>query len=368
MKIAILGSGSGGCAAAADWALAGYRVSLFDFESFPENIQTICKDGGIAVEGKIEGFAPVEYAGHCVEKTIKGADLIIMIGPAFSTRPFAEAIKPYVCEEQTIIVCPGSCGGAIEVREILKDKISSPEITVAETATLPYACRMTAPGRVKIFLKLIDGLLLAALPETKINDVLKVFKSVYPGAVRAQSIFQVMLQNANPIIHPAVTLMNAALIERTSGDFNFYEDGVTPAVGNLIEGLDKERIAIGKRLHVDILPDPVIGVIQGYMVSEDYRTGYTLAPGFKGIKAQNQLDHRYLNEDVGYGLVLMSELGAYLGVQTPLMDSVIELASCVMGRDYRAEGARTLEKLGLDVGKKEAFCSSLGFEHCCVAT
>jgi hypothetical protein len=30
--------------------------------------------------------------------------------------------------------------------------------------------------------------------------------------------------------------MNVALIERTKGDFDFYHQGVTPAVGRLVEG------------------------------------------------------------------------------------------------------------------------------------
>lgn len=347
MKIAVLGAGNGGCAVAADWSLAGFRVSLFDFDVFHENIQAINHQGGIFAEGDVSGFASVEYAGHSIEKALEAADVIMMVGPAFSTKPFAEAIKPHVGKGQMIIICPGSTGGALEVRKTLKDQVDTHDIIIAETATLPYACRMTAPGRVKVFLKLVGGLYLAGLPASKTGEALEVFRKVYPGASAAQNIFQAMLQNANPIIHPAVTLLNTALIERTAGNFNFYEDGVTPAVGNLIEGLDRERIAIGKALQVNILPDPAMGVVQGYMQSNDYQTGYSSARGFRGIKAQSKLDHRYLNEDVGYGLVFMSELGAFLGVDTPLINSVIEIASCIMGRDYRREGARTLDALGL---------------------
>jgi opine dehydrogenase len=347
MKIAILGAGNGGCAAAADWALAGFRVNLFDFEAFPENIQAINKQGGVVAEGDIQGLAPVEYAGHSIKKALEDAALIMMIGPAFSTKPLAEVMRPHIRKGQIIIVCPGSSGGAFEVKKVLENTINIEEITISETATLPYACRMTAPGRVKIFLKLHGGLYLAALPASKTDGALEVFRKVYPGASAVQNVFQTILQNANPIIHPAVTLLNAGLIERTSGNFNFYEDGVTRAVGNLIEGLDRERIAIGKQLGLDILPDPVIGVMQGYMQNEDYQTGYTSAEGFRGIKAQNKLDHRYLNEDVGFGLVFMTELGSLLGVKTPIMNAVIDIASCIMNRNYRSEGARTLKSLGM---------------------
>jgi opine dehydrogenase len=140
------------------------------------------------------------------------------------------------------------------------------------------------------------------------------------------NVLQKSLQNANPIIHPAVTLSNAARIEMTGGDFLFYEDGVSDSVGCLIETLDKERIAIGKELGISILPDPERGMRQGYMLEANYGSGYRKTPGFLGISAQPQLDHRYLNEDVGYGLVFMSKLGQPIGVATPGIDAYITTA------------------------------------------
>ncbi len=45
---------------------------------------------------------------------------------------------------------------------------------------------------------------------------------VYPVMTAARNVLQTSLQNGNPIIHPAITLLNAARIERTGGDFLFY--------------------------------------------------------------------------------------------------------------------------------------------------
>jgi len=86
---------------------------------------------------------------------------------------------------------------------------------------------------------------------------------------------------------------------------------------------------------------------QGYTLEANYGSGYREAPGFLGIGAQPQLDHRYLNEDVGYGLVFMSTLGQQVGVATPGIDAIISVASIVMARDYRAEALRTPESLGI---------------------
>lgn len=347
MKIAVLGSGNGGCAVAFECAAAGHEVSIFDFESFPSNINAIREKGGIYAEGQLEGFQRIAYAGFDIEKAIEAAELIFVVGPAYSTRPFAEACRPYLKREQPVIVCPGSCAGGLVFKNALGVPASSEEYIIAETSTLPYAVRLIEPGKIHVFLKLKDGVLIAALPSGYTAHVNKMLSSVYSYMIPASNILQTSLQNANPIIHPSVTLLNAGLIERTGGDFFFYEEGVTEGVGRLIEALDKERIAVGKALGFDIIPDPELGMRQGYMQEATYFKGYSEARGFKGIRAQSSLDYRYFNEDVGYGLVFMAELGRQLGVPTPIADSVIALTSVVMQRDYRGEKARTPESLGL---------------------
>jgi len=347
MKVAVLGSGGGGLAVAQDFSAHGHEVRLFDFENFPDNIKAVKKNGGISAEGDLKGFTPVKYSGHDTSEALKGAELVIAVGPAYSTKPFAEACKPHLKKGQVIIVCPSSCGGSVEFKNGIGRPIRDEDILVAETNTLPYAVRVTEPGKIRVFLKLRGGLFLAALPARNTEKVLNMVKDVYPHLVAAKNIMQTSLQNGNPVIHPAISLLNVGLIERTGGDFFFYEDGVTPAVGRLVEAVDKERLAVAKKLGVNVLPDPELGMLQGYQTENNYDTSYQKAPGYKGIKAQSSLDYRYFNEDVGYGLVFMSRLGAQIGVPTPHMDSIITLVSTIMQRDYRGEQKRTMDALGL---------------------
>jgi opine dehydrogenase len=347
MKIAVLGSGNGGCAVAFDCAAHGHQVRLFDFEKFPANISAVQKTGGIACEGELEGFQPMADAGHEIEKALDGADIIYAVGPAYSTRPFAEACKPHLKKGQIVIVCPSSCGGSIEFKVGAGLDLADEGIVVAETSTLPYAVRLLEPGKIRIFNKLKGGLFLAALPAKNTHAVLEQVRDVFPAMRAAKNILQTSLQNGNPVIHPPITLMNVGLIERTGGDFEFYHEGVTPAVGRLIEAVDNERIAIGKKLGVAVIPDPELGVMQGYMTEATYDSGFVTSPGFAGVKAQPSLDYRYFNEDVGYGLVFLQKLGEQVGVSTPVMSAVITLASLLMKRDYLGEAKRTMESLGL---------------------
>ena len=347
MNIAVLGSGNGGCAVAFDCAACGHQVRLFDFESFPESIKAVQNSGGIHCEGVLEGFQPVVSAGHDIEKALDGADIIFAVGPAYSTEPFAQACKPYLRQGQIVIVCPSSCGGSIEFKNGAGLDIRDENIIVAETSTLPYAVRLLEPGKIRIFNKLKGGLFLAAVPAQNTNYVLEQVRDVYPAMIAAKNILQTSLQNGNPVIHPTITLMNVALIERTRGDFDFYHQGVTPAVGRLIAAVDRERIAIGKKLGVEVIPDPELSVMQGYMTEATYDSGFATAPGFAGVKAPDSLDYRYFNEDVGYGLVFLQNLGQQIGVATPVIRAVITLVSLLMNRDYLNEARRTMETLGL---------------------
>ncbi len=322
-------------------------TSICSISSHFQIIRSIQEAGGIYAEGQLQGFAPIDYAGHDIRTVLSDVKTIIAVGPAYSTRPFAEACKPYLRQGQVVLICPGSCVGSLEFKIGAGLALDDREVLVAETSTLPYAVRMVGPATIKVFLKLQGGLFVSAVPANDSGKVLDAVSDVYPAMVAARNVLQTSLQNGNPVIHPTVSLLNAALIERTQGDFHFYEEGITPAVGRLLKGIDQERIAIGRRLGLEILSEPEIGTIQGYMREATYDRGYAEAPGFQGIRAQSQLDHRYIHEDVGYGLVLWRKLGEQIGVDTPNINAVIQLASTVMDRDYLVEAPRTMESLGL---------------------
>ena len=58
------------------------------------------------------------------------------------------------------------------------------------------------------------------------------------------------------------------------------------------------------------------------------------------------VDHRYLRENVPFGLVPIAELGRVAGVATPVIDGLIELSVAMLGAGLR-EGERGLASLGL---------------------
>ncbi|MDI3280576.1 MAG: NAD/NADP octopine/nopaline dehydrogenase family protein, partial [Bacillota bacterium] len=81
-------------------------------------------------------------------------------------------------------------------------------------------------------------------------------------------------------------------------------------------------------------------------------------PAYRGIQAPQEVQARYLYEDVPTGLVPLADLGGLAGLEVPVMRSLITLASQVHGVDYWRTG-RTLERLGLGDLDREGFLDYL---------
>ncbi len=61
-------------------------------------------------------------------------------------------------------------------------------------------------------------------------------------------------------------------------------------------------------------------------------------PSYQVTRGPKTLNHRYFTEDLPYGLVPYLILGRRLGVDTPVLASLIHLLSVYMQEDYQAQG------------------------------
>ena len=117
------------------------------------------------------------------------------------------------------------------------------------------------------------------------------------------------------------------------------------------EEVDEERLEIVNRLglnplrFIDIFYQAGLTSVEARASGSVYRAINESEPN-RTIKSPATLDHRYIKEDVGYGLVPMAEIGRLMDVKTPVMDALITLASVALGIDFRSEGI-TLEKMRL---------------------
>ncbi len=122
------------------------------------------------------------------------------------------------------------------------------------------------------------------MPTAAITHIGPELEELYPGLVRSATVLEAGLNNANPIIHPPITILNAARIEVEGDNMFFYRDGVSPTVARLIRKLDEERMALLRALGYPAQPDPVTCVEQGYAASTDYYECYRHGPGFQNFR------------------------------------------------------------------------------------
>jgi opine dehydrogenase len=339
----VLGAGHGGMAMAAHLAITGCKVNLFNRTD--ERLEPVRQRGGIDVSGEVDGFASLNLVTSDPAEAMDNVDVLMVVVPATGHRTIAEFIAPHVKDGQIVVLNPGRTGGALEVAQVFRERNPSVRPFIAEAQTLLYAARVTNPAQVHIF-SIKNSVPLAALPAWQTVDILPVIRKALPQFVPGDNILKTSLDNIGAVFHPAITILNAGRIEDTHGDFEYYVEGVTPAVASILETVDKERVAVASALG-----------IRAYTAREWLYLAYEAAgrtlieamranPGYRGIKAPGTIMHRYISEDVPSSLVPLASIGEMLGVETPMIRSMINLAGAMHGVDYWAEG-RTVERLGI---------------------
>jgi opine dehydrogenase len=343
-KIAVLGGGNGAHTVAADLTLKGLSVNMFEMEQFASSMQTVFDTGEIEMTGIAGlGKAKLNLVTTDLAAAIRDIEVIFIILPGFTIATYAQLLAPHLAENQMVIIMPGTLA-ALEFRQTLRASGNLNEIITAEVGGLPFATRLIAPGKVQTFHSRAVCPL-AAVPGNKGPVVFEKITGLYPFALK-KTVIETGMGHLTPLLHPAGCLLNAGRIERSHGEFYMYEEGMTPSVVRVIEALDQERIQIGKRLGIDLPTGVDMMVESAYGPRGSLWESLNGSAGLTPVKGPPSLDNRYVTEDVPYGLVAWACLGDALGVDTPMMDSLVEIGSVIMGKNCWQEG-RNLKKMGL---------------------
>jgi opine dehydrogenase len=334
MKIAILGAGNGGCASACHMKKMGHEVTLCSARN-PEHIKPVIEKGGLELSGVLgEEFVELNVTTD-VKEAIEHAELIMLVMPATAHEFYAKKIAPYLHDRQVIFLSPGATGGSLNVARILREVNKDVDVKICETNTLPYACRLLSPTQVKIY-HLVHYLLFATFPSKYSEEIFGFIKPLYPAISRAENVLETGLANLNAIMHPAGMILDAGWIEQTKGDFYFYYDGTSPAVGRVIEAVDRERLEVLNRLGIRSKTFVELFYLAGYTPKDKVSVYEAIrnSPADRYIRAPPTLNHRYLTEDIPFGLGPISLIAKEIGVKTPIIDSLINLASEINQTNY----------------------------------
>lgn len=346
-KFAILGAGHGGTAMAGHLSLLGIDVSLYN--RGPDRIRAIQDNGGLEIVSNTDtvphGHAKLDIVTTDMKEAIEGRDILMVVVPATGHAFMAEHMAPHLVDGQIIVLNPGRTGGALEVLNIIRKLGCTADVTVCEAQTLLYASRAINPAQTQIF-RVKNSVPVAAIPAHRTPEVVKKLRKALPQFIPGDNVMKTSLDNIGAIFHPAVTLLNAARIESTNGDFDYYTEGITASVALILDKMDQERVNVAESLGFRAM------TAREWLYIAYDAAGRTLFEamrnnrGYDGIKAPKTVYTRYITEDIPMSLVPIAELGKLGGIETPTIDSIILLGSILHETDYRAQG-RNVETMGL---------------------
>jgi opine dehydrogenase len=327
--------------------LKGHSVRVFSF--FKREVDEIKQNGGIRLEGDVEGFATPQLATTSIDEAIAGADLIMVVMPALAHKNIASLLAGCIDDNQVLLLTPGRTGGALEVYHTWRRYQVKKKVILAECQTFLYATESRGPAHVEV-MKVKNRVRASALPATDTRAFMNRIGQIYPEYAAATNVLETSINNTGAVVHPAPMLMNSGLLERAARgeDLRYYRDIISEFVcSHVMEKIDREKGEIAQAFGV-----PVFNVRQWYRECYDVE-GESLYevlqsnPYYLGFSAPNHvLAYHHVLDEVPNSLVPLCELGSLVGVAAPMTAAIVDLASAALGFDFWSEG-RTPEKLGL---------------------
>lgn len=331
MRVTILGAGAIALGTAALLVQGGHQVTLRSPSG--TRARTIARSGGFEATGALEGRFEVTVADTDAAG-VKTAEVVVLALPGNGHRRVMDAIAPHLRADQTVIVSSQASFGALYLDRLLKDRGLALPIVVWGTTVVTG--RQTADDAVLVN-TVRARLDVAAVPADFGPQAVELCTRLFGDRfVPRADLLAITLSNLNPQNHLGIALLNLTRMER--GETWSQGENVTPAVGRILEALDRERLAIADALGLSVrtifehfhlsFHVPVASVSQ--MNQQMHLEG-------RGGVGPATADSRYVLEDVPFGLVPVARLGRLVGRPATLHEAGIALLSAAYGRDLEED-------------------------------
>lgn len=334
-KIAVISSGNGGQTMAAYFAHKGYSVSLYVREH--ERVEMFPPDRIFHLRGLVEADAALSCISSDMRQVVSGAHLVMVTTPAQYHRVVAREMAPYLEDGQIVVLNPGRTFGTYAFASTLEENGCTADAMIAEAETFVFACRCARVAEPFIH-GIKQSVQVAAHRPQNTPMVLNALEPLFPGVFQpAANVFHTSFSNIGMVFHPLPILLNITKVEAKE-KFRFYKQGISPLVANIIERLDRERVAVAKAYGVEVLS--AFEWVAAHYGSE----GNTLyeriqnTAAYEDIYAPLDIDTRYIYEDILTGCVPMYYAGKAAGLRVPVINSSILWASTIYASDFKQNG------------------------------
>ncbi|MEL7563443.1 MAG: NAD/NADP octopine/nopaline dehydrogenase family protein [Dehalobacterium sp.] len=382
--IAVLGAGAVGKAIAGDCALGGAKVRICDLPPFAEKTLFGIKETGLKFFGdqlNLYGFersgqAMMELVTTDVAEAVKGAGIVIITTPAIGHKPFFEKLIPALEDEMVVHIIPDNYGSLI-LRRMMREAGCTKKVVIGGWSSSPYGSRVEIKGgvvlpKIRAYYRAIT-LRGAALPACDTEALLESSKYIPAfdaithgqGAVAGDTCMDTGFSNVNPVLHCPGTILGVGVMENwgviygeDKYQFGIYSHAYCPSISEVQYSFYQEECALAEAMGVGIQPyekkqffsrENILG--PEYM-GEGYEIPFDQQDYIQWGTGPFTMENRYITEDIPVGCHVYHELGEKFGVATPVIDSMINLASAILQRDFYKLGY-TLDYLGIGHMNKE---------------
>ncbi len=346
-RVTVLGSGVEGRALAA-WFLAEGADQVSLFSVYQDELTALAR-GSITLRGdgpvgtfRVGGEAPSIASTSVLDRSVEGADLVVISGPVLKQRTYGLVVAPYLHDGQTILVVPGRSLAALELLQSIRAGGSTADVRLVEVDDLPFdigvdGSTLTLTRRRTVRAGVYPG---------SATSVLEGLRRFFPELVSATSVLDSTLGDGSGIVSIPALLVGgpgAPPIESAGPpgavllNPNTFRGLIGDAQIQLVAALADERREVASRFGLRALPsdeewlDAVAGSTEG--------TGVRAVP--------DEATARSLLRDAVLGsLVPLTSMANAAGVAAPVTEAMIELSERVLGTALRASG-RNLDLCGL---------------------
>lgn len=333
MELAIAGGGLIGRATAALAHRRGQRVALWSPSGGGWSARS-ASGGMLALRyaGAVEGEAMVEALADSA--ALAAFETVLLAVPGNAYPAVLPRLLDGLRDGQLVVV-----SGALSLAPLWlyeRARARGIALTVASWGTTLCTARRSAVADVEIG-SIRARFEMAAIPAAGAAAALEHCRQLFGDLFNpVDSILATLLSNVNPVAHAAEVLPNLTRIE-CGEDWPLFRY-LTPAAARIGEAIDAERIAIAEAFGLKVrsvhehthLSYHVPLATYGEMAAAVHaKVGSPSGPTSFG--------HRYLVEDIPYGLVFYEAMGRIAGVPTPNASGTIALLSSACARDFRAD-------------------------------
>ncbi|MCL1077323.1 hypothetical protein D5R81_04575 [Parashewanella spongiae] len=345
-NITIVGCGNGGQAIAAHLTYLGYKVTLYAPQNHASTLNYLMQNSEVQCCGELNFKVKIHHVTSDMKDALNNAKYIFLCIPGFAHDEIFNSMYNHLNNGQVVCTFNAHFSALFFYNQLLKQS-NKLQVTFVDFNSLPYACRAESPGKISI-IAIKKMLSVAMLPRQIMTEVLIELRTILPlELIVHQSVIKLGLTIPDGITHPINTLLNAGRIGNGNLPFYFYKDGISEKTATLITEMDKERQHIGKLCGFEICSYvEMLNQFYGTSFNSIYDFFTQSAVHNEQYLCPNNMNDRYIEQDVPYILVPWFTLGLRLGYEAKVMSSIINLSSLINQKDYLQLG-RSLKHVPL---------------------